>query len=152
MTTTRQLHNPGVRVTVIAEGPRYLVATRSWSVQLEEIQGEAGRFHAFSETRKQCPLCGAKFSRKTAVVCPRCRVVLEPLVYLIDCAGAPGGRPRCACESHTCNRRDEQGPDLSCCKHSSGALILFGHFTAVALAEAERQRKIRAEQASRATY
>lgn len=135
--TKRQLHNPGVRVTVIGEGPRYLVATRSWSVQIEEIQGETGRFHAFSETRKQCPTCHAKFNRKLAHECPRCHVELESVTYLVD-AVANGGRGKCTCESYTCNRRDAEGPDvISADKHLAAAFILLGHFCAVALAQKE---------------
>lgn len=136
----RQFFNPGVRVTVIGDGPRYLVATRSWSVQIEEIAGETGRFHAFSETRRQCPECRAKFNRKSAVECPRCKVALEPLVYLVDCA-CNSGRGRCACESYTCNRRDMEGPDvIQTDKHLAAAFVLLGHFTAVALAQRQKEQ------------
>ena len=134
----KKFHNPGVRVTVIGDGPRYLVATRSWSVQLEEIQGETGRFHAFSETRKHCAHCNAKFNRKLAVECPGCRVALEPLAYLVDCT-ANSGRTKCACESYTCNRRDDETLDtIGCCKHGAAALVLLGYFTAVAIAQKEQ--------------
>lgn len=134
---SRQFFNPGVRITVIGDGPRYLVATRSWSVQIEEIAGESGRFHAFSETRKLCPECNAKFNRKSAVECPRCHLPLEPMAYLVD-ATANRGRTKCACESYSCNRRDEPTVDaINSCKHGAAALVLLGHFRAVEIANEE---------------
>ena len=134
----RHFHNPGVRITVIGDGPRYLVATRSWSVQIEAIDGEDGRFHAFSETRKQCPACNAKFTSKKSVECPRCRLALEPLCYLVDCVENQG-RTICGCESYTCKRRDTMTVDeIATCKHGAAALVILGHFAAIELAQKEQ--------------
>jgi len=128
----KTLHNAGVRITATSDVPRYIVETRAWKVALEEI--EEGRFHAFSESRKQCSKCRMKTSRKAAVDCPGCKLPLEPMAYLID-VSENRGLTRCSCENYTCNKRGEQSGQMAlCCKHGAAALILYGHFQAVELA------------------
>lgn len=133
----------GAFLTITLEYPtQFRIENRkAWSVVLEPIHGERGRFHAHSLTRFRCPTCHATYTRKTCdPTCKRCHAPGEPVTYLVDVI-----EKVCSCEAFTTSLG-------VACKHCHAALYLFGHFKAVEAAEAERKRKIAAEQARHATY
>ncbi len=118
------------------EPPQFRVENdRLWTVQLEPIHGERGRFRAISETRYKCANhpCNHEFSRSAKRVleigtaCPQCGEPADPVQYLVNVL-EPHGNPRCACESYTTTRG-------TTCKHGHAALYLFGKLEAAAAAE-----------------
>lgn len=130
---------------IVVEAPdRYRVDNaENFSVRLEPVHGEEGRFHAFSQTQFRCLTClGDADSKRTFTrrngdgICQRCKQPGEPVVYLVDVV-ENRGRTKCSCENYTCNRRDIVTFDaLTPCKHGAAALMLFGHFKAVDAANA----------------
>ena len=120
-----------------AEGDRLIFRLeneRLWTVQLEAIEGEAGRVIATSETRYQCAApCNHAFNRsqerakEIGTACPRCGSEAEPVRYMIDVL-RPHGAPQCACENFTTTRG-------TTCKHGHAALYLFGKLMAARMAE-----------------
>lgn len=132
-----------MQIKVIGDGPLYRVTSAvGFAVNLQPIDGEDGRFYAFSDTRYRCPSCMVKFTSKSEKPCPHCGAAAEPVSYLVDVV-SNGGRGRCTCESFTCNKRDVQEPDAwQSCKHVFSAIVLFGHFKAVEIAERNRVAKL----------
>lgn len=142
-----------MRVTFQGDPPTYNVVNgQPFDVKLTPVEGEEGRFIAHSQTRFYCPTCGVRFTRKADSVCQKCGEQADLVPYIVDVT-ENAGRGKCSCESFTCHKRDLKGPDaLNPCKHIAAAFLLYGHFKAVEAAEAERKRKIAAEQSRRATY
>lgn len=109
--------------------------TRLWTVHLQPIPGERGRFRAISETQFHCVNhpCTRRFSRSPERVaeigaeCPGCGAEAERVEYLVNVL-EPHGNPRCACESYTTTKG-------TTCKHGHAALYLFGKLEAAAAAE-----------------
>ncbi len=118
------------------EPPQFRVENdRLWTVHLEAVPGERGRFRAISETQYHClnRPCTKRFTRSVERVkeigtaCPDCGCECEPVEYLVNVL-EPHGNPRCACESYTTTRG-------TTCKHGHAALYLFGKLEAAAAAE-----------------
>lgn len=132
-----------MEIRVIDEGPLYRVTSAvGFSVTLKAIDGEEGRFHAFSDTRYHCHACHHRFTSKERKPCPKCEQAAEPVCYIVDVV-SNGGRGRCSCENFTCNKMDSQEPDSwQSCKHVFAAFVLFGHFMAVEIAERIRLAKL----------
>jgi|GEM_PF-5482412 len=126
-----------MRLTLIGSEPPLfrLENNRLWTVQIEPIPGERGRFRAISETRFQCAApCNHAFSRTAekakdiGTICPLCGEPADPVQYLVNVL-EPNGNPRCSCESYTTNRGQKT------CKHGIAALYLFGKLEAAKVAE-----------------
>lgn len=135
-----------MEIRVIGEGPLYRVTSAvGFSVTLKAIDGEEGRFHAFSDTRYHCPACHHRFTSKERKPCPKCEQAAEPVCYIVDVVSA-AARGRCSCEDYTCNKMEKQQDSLNFigCKHVFSAFLLFGHFKAVEMAE--RNRLVRSHQ------
>jgi hypothetical protein len=100
------------------------VETRAWSVKLEPVPHEEGRFHAHSSGRKTCPQCRAKFTRKGDMDCPRCKLPLEPWLHLVDVRKE---YRHCPCEDFVCRKRGEQeGGVATFCRHLAAGIWLHG--------------------------
>ena len=117
--------------------PRFTVDNdRLWTVHLEPIPGERGRFRAVSETNFRCAneLCRKVFTRTVkrqlewGADCPGCGCAAERVEYLVNVL-EPHGSPVCRCEAYTTTR------GIRGCKHSEAALYLFGKLEAAASAE-----------------
>lgn len=131
---TKTFHNPGSKI--VLSGKTFTVSTRAWSVHLELSEGEPGRFFSPSATQKVCPKCNARFTRKLQTECPRCRVGIEPRIYLVDVTE----KKMCDCPSFEMNKREEPGENvlMQCCKHAAAAMILHAYCQRTAKAYAER--------------
>lgn len=109
---------------------------KAWTVHLEPIPYERGRYDAISDTRLRCisEPCRKVFASKDgAKPCPKCGGETERVKYRVDVL-TRGGHGECRCENYTCDRG---GHD---CKHLSAAFYLFGKLEAAAsAASAERQ-------------
>ena len=129
-------------ITTTPDYDLYTVTTKPSTVQLAPIQGEPGRFHAFSTTRYFCPQCRIKFTRKAGKECKRCGGEGEAVSYIADVT-ENGGAGKCSCESHSCNRRDIQEPGtLEICKHIAAAMALHGYFLATLAAQEESAERM----------
>lgn len=108
---------------------------KPWTVTLQPVPHERGRFYAISETRFRCieNRCRKLFSKSANSFkvwngdCPKCGGECERVRYLVNVL-EPHGNPRCACEAYTTTMG-------TACKHCHAAIYLFGKLEAAAAAE-----------------